>query len=283
MKSTLVSTFKSSESQTDSYLQAVQCIQNYCAWIINRSVADPGLNSTLETIRVNAGAWYNTIYPTYLNMPSTILTSGNSIDNDFDMLISLANQEKNNSTPEIAAQIIQYVIQYASLIIETIQSLETQIKSLSSSISDFQSLISTDRNTLQNTGNSIQYNINSLNCKLSSLHGQLNSLEHAVCPNKNAINACRNEIDETSKQLETFSQASTIFSQAISLSSDAVYGALYLSRYWSFVDKDICSCITSLNKISKETGIILSMDLQSNKTRWDNFKSEFKVICQKLS
>lgn len=257
------------------YSQAVSSIESYCSWISSQSVADSTLNSVLEGLKTDASTWYNTIYPTYLNMPATIATCGVQIDNDLNMLISLVNQENQGGA---SAPLQQQVTVYANSLITVIQGLQSQVNALAVAISAFQGNISGDVGTINNTLVVIQNNINTLNQQLSSEYGQLHSLQNATCPNSGDINSCQQTINNTQGQLQTENNAWDVFSQASGMAADASAGAGYLAGFWQSFSTDIQACIAGLNNIATQPASAAIANLEANKSRWDNMQSQLQQL-----
>lgn len=275
MPSQLVQLLSADQSLGVCYSQAVSGIESYCSWISSQSVADTTLNSVLEGLKTDASTWYNTIYPTYLNMPATIATSGVQIDNNLNMLISLVNQENQSGT---SAPLQQQITVYATALIAVLQGLQSQVNALAIAITAFQGNISGDVGTINNTLVTIQNNINTLNQQLSTEYGQLHSLQNATCPNSGDINSCQQTIDTTNTQLQTEDSAWGVFAQASGMAAEASVGAGYLAGFWQSFSADIQACIVGLNNITAQPASVVAADLEANKTRWDNMQSQLQQI-----
>jgi|GEM_PF-4076141 len=275
MLSQFVHLLSGNQSLNDCYLQAVSGIESYCSWISSQSVSDTTLNSVLEGLKTDASTWYNTIYPTYLNMPATIATCGVQIDNDLDILISLVNQENQSGT---SAPLQQQITVYTNALITILQGLQSQVNALAVAITSFQGNISGDVGTINNTLVTIQNNINTLNQQLSSEYGQLHSLQNATCPNSGDINSCKNTINTTQGQLQTENNAWAVFGQASGMAAEASMGAGYLAGFWQSFSADIQACIAGLNNITAQPASVVAADLEANKSRWDNMQSQLQQI-----
>jgi hypothetical protein len=280
MEQPFITALSTSQSVVPSYVQAVNAIQAYCDWIITQSLPNQSLNNTLQQLRVHAGAWYNTIYPQYLNMPATIVSNGTTINGDLSILMTLAQQEEQQgSSPALQQQITQY----ANALIGTLQGLLTQVTGLASALAVFQQDLTGDSGTINNTLNSIQTTIYSLQQQLASAYGQLHSLQSATCPDKGKISACQNLINQLQQQLQQETQAYQVFSQAAHLIQGAIVGAQYLAGYWTGVANNIQACISGLQNISDVSGAILIVDLQVAQSQWNAIQSNFEQINNQIA
>ncbi len=279
MYSQFVQSLTSGSGLTSSFVQAANSIKSYCTWIASQSVGDAGLNATLVTIKTHAASWYNSIYPTYLDMPDTITTSGTQITGDLNMLISLAKQLQTAPSSSLEQQITQY----ANALIGTLTGLQTEMSSLATDIATFGGNLTSDARTMQSTMQSITVTINNLNNQLVQLYGQLHALQNATCPNQGDINACNNSINAARQQLETEIQAANIFNQALNMCQSAIGGAGYLASFWQGMTADTGSCIASLQQISSVSATILLLDLESNQANWNNLDATLQQISQQIS
>ncbi|WP_158800453.1 hypothetical protein [Pedobacter sp. L105] len=280
MLSQFVQLLSDNQSLDYCYSQAVSGIESYCTWISSQSVADITLTPILEGVKTDASTWYNTIYPTYLNMPATIATCGVQIDNDLDMLISLVDQENQSG---ISAPLQQQITVYANALIAILQGLQSQVNALAVAIVAFQGNISGDVGTINNTLVIIQNNINTLNQELSTEYGQIHSLQNATCPNSGDINSCEKTISATQGQLQTESNAWDVFDQASGMAAEASMGAGYLAGFWQSFSADIQACLAGLNNITAQPASVVAADLSANKSRWDNMQSQLQQISDLLN
>lgn len=264
---------------TPSFVQAANSIASYCKWIVMQSLPAGDYAAGLQTFKAHAGTWYDTIYPTYLDMPATIVSSDTQINNNLNMLLSLAQQLDGGSTPALEQQLTLY----ANQLIKTLQDLQGRISSLSQAVTAFANNLGSDSNTARNAMNNMQNQIAQDNNQLSQLYGRLHSLQNATCPDGGQISDCSKQISNEQAQINSLRQSQNLYDQVNSNASQAVNGANYLASFWQGIVVDIQNCVISLQRIPNETGVILKIDLQANQANWQRLEAELQQISQQIS
>jgi hypothetical protein len=278
MKSQFLVGLATGQTLSSSFVSAVNDIQSYCKWVTSQSVTDATLNNTLLTIKTDATTWYNTIYPDYMNMPTNVITNGTQIDNDLSILISLATQLQAGSTPAI----VQQINQYATSLTGILQNLSTSISTLANLLVTFQGKLNNDWNLLNNSFQYMDSNLNSLNQQLATLYGQLNSMQNATCPSQTSINACEDSIRQIQDSIGNFDQFEQLFENASFLIKNAIVASGFLAGFWQSFSIDIQACVKALSNVASESGTILQIDLQNNKTNWDAMQQNLLQIIKQI-
>lgn len=277
---TLIQALSGGQSLGPSFVQAVGEIQSYSTWIASQSISgDQTLSTILQTVKTHASDWYNTIYPTYLNMPSTILTSGQEISGDLTMLISLAQQMQTGTSQTLEQQ----VQQYAKSLTATLQSLQSKTGALATALTTFQTDLTGDSGNMLGGMRYIQNQIQSVNQQLANSYGQLHSLKSAACPDKDKINACENTINLLTQRLQGYQNDGNLFQQGIAQVQNAISGAAYLASFWQGINTDIANCIQGLANIANDPPAVLLTDLQNNQKNWNNLAAILQQISQQIA
>lgn len=280
MNNSLVQSLSGGATFNETFVQTTTAIENYCSWIADQSdTGNSSLDAILNKCKSDAIVWYNSIYPTYLNMPATIASSGQTIDGDLSTLMSLAQQLQSNNTPQIQ----QAIAQYAANLEQTIQGLETQCVSLAQSLAVFSGNIASDSQAYNSGLNDINQQLSALNSQLSGLYGQLHSLQNATCPNSGDINACQQQINSVINEINQYTGFQQTFASGYQQSNEAAGASMYLSQFWNSFAADTNNVIASLQNIQNEPAAILQIELQQVQQRWNNLKSQLQQAGQSTS
>lgn len=277
MSSSLIQSLSVGATFDQSFVQSTTAIENYCSWIADQSdTGNSSLDAILTKCKTDAIAWYNSIYPTYLNMPTTIASSGQTIDSDLSTLISLSQQLQSNNTPQIR----QAIAQYAQDLEQTIQGLATQTAALAQSLTVFSQNIMSDSQSYNSGMGIINQQLSSLNVQLSGLYGQLHSLQSATCPNQGDINACQQQIDSVTSTMNQYEGFGQLFNTGLQESSEAAYAASYLAQFWVSFTSDAQNVTASLQNIQNAPASIVQIELEQVQQRWNNLKSQLQQAGQ---
>ena len=184
--SVLVASIESGAAANETFTQAAQGIQAYTSWVESiSSTGDATLDTALTTFKTHAMEWYNTIFPTYLNMPKMILEKASDIDNDLDVLVSLADQLASNDTKALQDSIVQY----AGSLAQTLKALQTYVDALVATLTNFQSNLVEDSRGYETDLGEIRGDLARKQNLLAAFHSQLNHLQSAACPSSTLSNS----------------------------------------------------------------------------------------------
>jgi hypothetical protein len=255
-----------------AFAQSVTEVQNYSQAMAGLSMTgDATADGVLNQAKTDAAQWYNTIYPTYLNMPTTITDQSASIDSGLTALVQLASQLQSDPSN---ADVRQAVNNEASSLSTTVSSLQSQTQALSSDLSTFASNLQSDVGALGSALNALNTQVNDLEQQLSQLYGQLHSLQSATCPNQGDINSCQNAINSVTNQAQQASNAAQTVSDAGQAAVSAGSGLQYLGGYWSSVTSDAGNCVNALTKMQSDPASIVQIDLANTQQLWNSLKTE---------
>jgi hypothetical protein len=255
-----------------AFAQSIAEVQNYSQAMAGLSMTgDANADPVLQQAKVDAAQWYNAIYPTYLDMPTTITNQSASIDSGLTVLVQLASQMADD--PSNAA-VRQAVNTEAASLSTTVSSLQTQTQALYSAISTFVTNLQSDTAALGTAVNALNEQENALQQQLSQLYGQLHSLQSATCPSQSDINSCQGAINTVTAQLQQANSAEQAVSGAGQAAVSAVSGLQYLGGYWSAVTSDAGNCVAALTRMQTDPASIVEIDLTNTQQLWNALKQE---------
>lgn len=263
-------TLTGATTPVQAFTQSLQQLQQYANTMAVLSLTgDSNIDPIYTQCKNDAAQWYNSISPTYLNMPSTITQDAPQIDDGFALLAQLLPQLQSDNTNDIVRSNINKQAAAMQMVVSGIQQ---QVKSLGQALATFNTNLSSDSAALATGLGKVDDETESLQNQLYQQYGTLHSLQSAICPNQTAINACEQRIAQISQQLQnavnTVSQARSLLAQCQS----AVTAASYLSNFWQTVAGDAANCVVALLKLQNDPDNLLQMDLQQNITQWNVFK-----------
>ena len=181
-----------------AFLQAVAEIQSYAQQLAGTPAAgEPQVNAVLLTAKANASQWYDTIFPTYLELPQAIAADGTTIDDGLGLLSRLSGQLEAGSSAALLGQVDQQAASLAT----TIEALQNQVSGLAGSLQTFHDRVSGDTTALQEAAGVANTACFALQIELSALYGKLNSLKSATCPSASDIQACAQQLAQTQDAL----------------------------------------------------------------------------------
>jgi hypothetical protein len=255
-----------------AFQQSITEVQAYSEAMVGLSMtgnatADPAL----QAAKVHAAQWYDTIYPTYLNMPATITTQGSSIDSGLTLLVQFASQMQDDPSND---DLRTAVNSEASSLSTTVSSLHDQTQALSGALATFVSNLQSDVGALSSAVNQLTAQVNDLDQQLAQLCGQLHSLQSATCPNQGDINTCQNAIASVNTQEQQAALAREAVAGANQAAVSAVSGLGYLGGYWSAVTSDAESCVTALTRMQTDPTSVVQLDLTTTQQLWNGLKQE---------
>ncbi|MDB5267636.1 MAG: hypothetical protein JWP58_676 [Hymenobacter sp.] len=276
MQDVLMTQLLAKTSFLQRFAGSTSAIQNYCVWIASQSIPDDSaLNNVLTVCKTDAAQWYNTIYPTYLDMPATIARSGSTITGLLTLLIQLASQLQAGSSPAL----LQQIAQNAATLQADANNLENQLSALAGQLRTFQANLSQNaRVSIVPTLHSVQQQIAQGNQDLNQLYGQLHSLQHATCPKKSQIAACEYEIQQQEQLLKRLFVGMGVFQQAAQLNGAASTGAAYLTSYWQGIATDAASCQATLANLQQQPPLIMKLSLQSALQNWKALLQQYSGL-----
>jgi hypothetical protein len=255
-----------------AFAQSIVEVQNYSQAMAGLSMTgDATADPVLQQAKVDAAQWYDAIYPTYLDMPTTITNQSASIDSGLTVLVQLASQMEDDPSN---AEVRQAVNTEASSLSTTVSSLQSQTQALYSAITTFVSNLQSDVGALGSAVNELNAQGNDLEQQLSQLYGQLHSLQSATCPNQGDINSCQNAINSVTAQVQQATAAEQAVSGACQAAVSAVSGLQYLGGYWSAVTADAGNCVAALTKMQSDPTSIVEVDLTNTQQLWNVLKQE---------
>lgn len=275
MENIVLNAVNNAASTSQSYDQFVQTIQTYCSWIVGQSIiTDSNVNSVLTGCKTNATQWFNTIYPTYLNMPATIAGTDTTVRSDLTLLVQLAGQLQSNNTPAIQASINQY----ASSLQQTVSGIRQQTTNLSTALQTFQNNLTGDQQTLTNSTGAMQQKIVAGQTYLSQLVGRLHQLQNASCPNNSDISNCQNDIRNQQNQLNNLATDHGVLYTAAQYAYNAVSALAYLTTYWQMISKDAQASGITLSRLQSDPSTVLQLDLTTSLNQWNALMQQYQQL-----
>ena len=280
MQNLILAAVANTNTPNAAFLQSIQSVQTYCNYMTNVSLTgDTSLNNILTSSKTNSSQWYNTIYPEYLNMPSTIASQGSTIDSGFNLLIQLAGQMQASPS----SQVRQSINDAAFNLQKTVNNIQQQTQALATALNTFYNNLNGDIQNLNGSLNYIIGNINQLNAKLANLYGQLQHLKDATCPSSSEINACNQLIQQVQQQINVTNGDLNTFSVASQDAGNAITGLVFLAGYWNTVCADAQNCVNALTKLQTDADNILQLDLKANQQQWNALKQKYQGITTQLT
>lgn len=267
------------DTPTAGFTQSVDAVQSYSALMAAISMTgEAGVDPALTTAKTHAAQWYDTIYPTYLDMPSTIASQGPQIDSGLSVLTQLAAQLATSDTPAIRASINSEAASLQSVV----SGIGTQVQGLATSLQTFATNLQSDVGALGSAQTWVTSLVQTLQQQLAGLYGQLQHLQNATCPSQADINACQQIITTTTTQLQDAESAGTAVAQAQQGAGGAASGLSYLTGYWSAVGSDAGACVSALATMQTDPSSLLAIDLQTTQQLWTTLKSQFEGISAQI-
>ena len=215
------------DGPTAAFLQSTTEVQAYSEFMA--SVAMTGIASVdavLATAKADAAQWYDSIFPEYLDMPSTISSYGPTIDAGLSLLTQLAGQLQASPSDAIR----QAVDEQAASLQTTVNSIQRQTDALANGLQSFSGNLHNDSTALNGAAGTAQNSVAALQQQLASLYGQLQHLKGATCPSTSDITACEQTIAVTQQQLTAAQSALQIVTSAGDGALTAGSGLSYLER-----------------------------------------------------
>lgn len=280
MANLFTSVLLGSDSQVQVFVSSLNNIKSYAAWVVAvQDTTDSTLDSILTTAKTDATTWYNTIAPQYLNMPSTVVSKGQTIDNDLQTLISLSNQLKSADSPALR----EAIKSMAGNLNDTLQAIQTDTLQLATQLTSFGTKTDIDRSRFSDGGAYIQQKLSALSSQLAQQQGQLNSLQHAACPDSSKIQAVEANISSTKSSINQYTNFMGLFNKGINLSNDAYLSSIYLAHYWQGLSDELNNSISQLGNVMQSPAVVIKLQLQVNQQNWDSTKALFQEIDQSIS
>lgn len=262
------------------FTQSVAEIQAYSQYMATVGMTgDPAIDGTLTTAKTNAAQWYNSIYPTYLDMPATISAKGSDITSGLSLLTQLAGQYASSPTDAIRAAINSE----AASLQATVGDLGSQAQALDGALATFASDLQSDTAGLQSAANTAAQQITALQQQLATEYGTLQHLQNAACPSKSDITACEQTISATQSQITAAQSAQNVASEAAQGAVNAGSGLGYLAGYWGAVAQDAAQCVAALAKLQTDPGDVLQMDLATTEQLWAALEAQFQALATQLT
>ena len=257
------------------FVASVTAIQAYSTYLAGLQLtSDATLNSTLTTAKTDAAQWYDSIYPTYLDMPATISSQSPTVDAGLTALVQLAGQYQSTPTAAILAGITEQ----AATLLQTVGSLASQAGSLTTQLTSFATSLQSDLGALNSAAGQVAVVVSGLQQQVTGLYGQLQHLRSAACPSKSAIQACEQTISVTQQQLQDAESAQSVASTAAQESGTAGSGLGYLAGYWGAVAQDAQACVSALAAIQSDPATVIQTDLQHTQQLWAELEQQFQEL-----
>jgi hypothetical protein len=261
--------------QNLAFAEAVAVIQTYTQLMITASVApDEVAAPVINAAKTNAAQWYDEIYPTYLDMPSTIVTQGDTIDSDLTTLIEVAEQYASAPSDPLHAAIEEL----ASRIEGTVASIRSQTSGLSGGLMTFASNLQVDAGAVGSVQSQLTSQWNATGCQLSAAMGQLHHLEQATCPDNSAIAGCQQLISTLREQFASLRNDVQTVGACVDAASDALSGLSYLGGFWEAVTADAQACVDALAHMQTDPGSAVATDLQRTEQLWSTLREMFDAL-----
>lgn len=275
MENIVLNAVNNADSASQSYTQFVQTIQTYCNWIEGQSIGfDSNLNAVLTACKNNAAQWFNTIYPTYLNMPATIASTDTTVRSNLNLLVQLAGQLQADNTPAVQASINQY----ANSLQGTVNTIRQQTAGLSSALQTFQTNLTGDQQTLISTSGTIEQRIRDGQSYLSQLVATLHQQQNATCPSSSDINNTQNSINNQKALLNNLASAQGVFATAKQYAYNAISALAYLTTYWQLISKDAQASGITLSRLQSDPGTVLQLDLTTSLNQWNALMQQYQQL-----
>lgn len=263
-----------------AFVQSVTAVQGYSNVMAGLSLTGFGpVDSALGVAKTDAAQWYNSIYPTYLDMPATITSNASAIDSGLTTLVQLASQLQQSNDPGVR----QAVNTEAGSLATTVQTIGTATGGLATALSIFANNLQVDLNNLGAAVGSAQGQVQALQQQLAAAYGQLQHLQNATCPSQSDINACQQVITSLNGQLSTAANAASTAGEAQQAASGAASGLQFLTGYWQAVTGDAQNCVTALTGMQSDPTAILSIDLANTQQLWSALEQQFQGISAQIS
>lgn len=280
MANVFTSVLLGSDSQVQVFVSSLNNIKSYSAWVVAlQDTTNSTLDSILETAKADATTWYNTIAPQYLNMPSTVVSKGQTIDDDLQTLISLSNQLKSTDSTALR----EAIKSMAGNLNDTLQSIQTDTLQLATQLTNFGTKTDIDGSKFSDGQTYIQQKLSALSSQLAQQQGQLNSLQHAACPDSSKIQAVEANINSTKSSINQYTNYLSLFNKGINLSNDAYLSSIYLAHYWQGLSDELNNSISQLGNVMQSPAVVIKLQLQVNQQNWDSTKALFQEIDQSIS
>lgn len=261
-------------------VQSVTEIQAYSQTMANASVfASSPASATLAAAKTDAVAWYNDVYPAYLDLPATLLQLSPTVTGGLTALSSLATQYASTPSPQVR----QGIDQEAAALATTVTQMRQQEGALTASLQTSGSNLADDTPKLHNAAQASGSYANGVQAQLGAAYGQLQSLEGAACPDNNATQACEMTTATLQQQLETATDDYSTVSGAASSASNAHTGVAYLVGYWSAVGSDASACVSALQRMQADPDAAVRTDLQATQQAWTGIQQQFRALSTQLS
>lgn len=263
-----------------AFLQAVAEIQSYAQQLAGTPAAgEPQVNAVLLTAKANASQWYDTIFPTYLELPQAIAADGTTIDDGLGLLSRLSGQLEAGSSAALLGQVDQQAASLAT----TIEALQNQVSGLAGSLQSFHDRVSGDTTALQEAAGVANTVCFVLQIELSALHGKLNSLKSATCPSASDIQACAQQLTQTQDALTAARSDLQTATAASSAAGGATAGAAYLASFWASVGADAGNVLAALGRIQSDPASVVGVDLSTTQQLWSTLKGSFADVGEQLA
>lgn len=257
-------TIDSGSGQTLS--QASQTIQGYVSWLEAQPSTMAGDQSVaVDTVKNHASNWYNSIYPTYLNMPSLILNRSAEITKDLGLLVQLAAQYQSGSIGSLDSAIQSS----ASNLQQAIQSIAQQTSELGQALQTFGQNLSGDSTLISNAWRQLQSEYGQQCNNLSSQYGQLQHLQSAACPSQTDISECEKLITQTTQAINNLRQGLDFLGAIEAHFGGVTVAANYLGTYWMTVSADASNCLQGLSQLVTNPATITRLNLSGAQTSWN--------------
>lgn len=249
----------------ETIARAVDNINDYCSSIAGQGdVAAPRLafyfNESLKTYKTNASQWLDTISPTHLNMPDTILNHGIQITADLADLSALSEELTIDDNPQLK----QAMADAAGDLAKTLQNLLDRINDLSQALGNFAANIDNDRadcdSWLDNAWTYIQNTISLVSAILGS-SGIISS-----SPDMKQI------MDSTNDDAHFTSTFRPLATKA----ARAAQSAYLLQTLWTGIAFLIKNSLSNVQNIQDQSAANLSNVFESAKNNWNSIQSNFE-------
>lgn len=266
--STFIDALAAGSGPSETLSQTAQTIQNFVSWIASQSSATAGDQSgAVDTVKNHASTWYNSIYPTYLNMPGQITGQGATVTQNLTLLVDLAGQCQAGVSPAMASSIQSA----AGKLQQAVQVINQQTTDLGQALQDFSRNVGNDEGTIGLAAGQLTVESAKEQQDLVSLYGQLHHLQSAACPSKKDIHACQDAIQRASQALGALKAGLGLLNAISAQLSSVSQAAGYLSSYWTTVGKDAGNCIGPLGQLTSNPDLITQLNLSGAQQSWSQF------------
>ncbi len=279
MTSNFIDLLVKDSSSSQQFIAAVENIKSYSQWITSFSnTGNSSVDKVLSTAKTNDAQWYNTIFPTYLNMPATVLSKSSTIDSDLNMLLTLNSQLDGSDDKKVLSSIGQY----ATNLLTVLTDLQNITSGLGKNLIQYQNNLAQDSQSIAQAYQTIEGEINTENGSIASDQSKLNALEHASSKDKKKIKDAKDLIRSEQQKLATLQSQAKLMYKGKALIDQAVQSSTFLGNYWRTIAGNLIGSMALLKTISTQPADVMKADLDQSKSTWEQIKEEYQEIDQTI-